>query len=210
MGKYAVLKSSLITYDWKSDDNHIFIHTKVKDQEYSLAVNVQSNVAISRMYYCLKTYPITPNPEQSRREQWLSYWVEQKDGIVYPYESRLTVKTALHYRDGWFEEREMVPAEDEDTFKARTSHRQIDLGKNELAGKLVLLLNHVMKEEDSFIVSTGVQWGPKQEKDWTFGFYPATGLHDIHENENGADGAIFFYDMKEKKVTGVFTKFVRI
>ena len=220
--KYRLLKCYPTEYDTRKDDNHIYIHAVADDEDYSLAINVQSNVTVSRLYYCVKEYSYIPGKTENGEvaengalaqtdpviDSFIRECSSMEDGLHIP-------KQALNYGgDDLVKAADMQPAESDEVFDyAYVNGRWIprrhpmDTVTNKLSEVIVKNARLSMDHPASFIVAVGRLWGPKDEEDWTFGFTPAQGIHDIHANDDGRDGALFFFHPNEEKVTAVYTRF---
>ena len=200
---YAFLSSRPIEYNNSDDDNHIYIHMLAGKEHFTVAVNVESNTCESRLYYAVKEYSAADVNEN----KYLREYIDRAEGLYlkdnFPRSLRLD-----YWEQKWVTADEMIPAE------IRHS------ADNDLGKILVEHTKSAMSDDKAKIITLGQLWGPKDERDWTFGFRPAQGIHDVHCNQSspmnsrwiaddrpGRDGAIFFFLPSEEKVVGVFTMF---
>lgn len=199
-----LLKSYPIAIDTLSDDNHIYIQTVADDKDYSIGINVCSNVEPHLMQYVLKEYEETDFKEDSQEHKLFKLFHQRKEG---QYTVRSNSGPRIDYQSQqWFAEEEM-----------KTATRQKD-ANNQLGQAIVDLINRAMEEPEAYIVAFGRAWGPYKEADRTFGFTPARGLHDVHCNrwngygkrkasEEYLDGAMFVWLPSKGRFTGVFCQF---
>ncbi|MCR4801466.1 MAG: DUF2278 family protein [Lachnospiraceae bacterium] len=197
-----LLKSYPVAIDTLSDDNHIYIQTVANDKDYSVGINVCSNVAPHVMWYALKEYSLDELDKNSLEYHLLKNIHKMQEG---EYDLAHYENLAIDYeKQQWFSKDEL-----------QLATRKKD-ANNQLGTKLGHLLQLAMKEPEAYVAAFGKGWGPFQEKDRTFGFYPARGVHDVHCNRyNGygkkkndlKDGALFVWIPSKQKFIGVFCLF---
>ena len=202
MKKYSLLKAYPIAYDEFSDDNHFFIHALAGNEDYSLAVNVESNTRETVLKYEVRTYG------EQELLSLLHLSKELKDSLY--RQDRGEMKHYLDYYE-----------QDLASFNAAEKEEIPEENRIILSEKLKELTEKAIASPSAYTIAYGALWGPKaQETDRTFGFRPAQGLHDIHCNQKSPvgspfaasdvphkDGAIFFIYPEEKKAVGVYTAF---
>ena len=200
---YALISSKPIEYNNVDDDNHIYIHSVARDEHYTVAVNVESNTTETCLCYAVKEYDV----KAVRGNKLLYSYIGMAEGLY--FREKLSRNLRLDYwKQDWVTKEEMIPAE------VRHS------ANNDLGKILVELAEKSIADPKAKIITLGKMFGPKDEADWTFGFRPAQGVHDVHCNQCSpigsrwstydkpySDGAIFFVLPKEEKVVGVFTMF---
>ena len=199
---YTILKSYPIALDNLYDNNHIYIQSVANNQDYSIGINVCSNIDPHVMWYVVKEYEENVFEAESKEKEIITYITRMKEGKCW-----LEDEFVLSYeQQRWFTREELQLA---------TSSKEPN---NELGCRLMGIVSAAMADPNAYIVVFGQSWGPKEVEDRTFGFYPAQGIHDVHCNQyNGhmsqkrdvteGDGALFVHFPEEKKLIGVFCLF---
>ncbi|MFZ5479039.1 MAG: DUF2278 family protein [Myxococcota bacterium] len=193
---YGVLKGRPIDRRFgSSTNNHYQIHIADENDDWRIAINVQSKDGSQVEYAVLRhfAHPITARlPELGQGFTRLPQ--AQKMGLDY-------------IRSNLADPRDFRP------LPASAPGPDNDL--NELVDQFV---QRAMAEEDAMVYAFGDRWGPENKKDKIFGFKPGNGIHDIHmnqgnsgqfANQNGVyqDGALLFHFPGENLWVAILLKF---
>lgn len=201
---YAVLKGRPVGIRFGSGASpHYQIHVVIGDEDYRIAVNVQSGDG-SDVEFLLRSrfdHPITADLE--RLEPGLHPLPPRPGGLALDY-----------VRANLLQPQDMMPLP------------AVAAGPdNDLNEKLDHYVQRALADEDAVIFAFGETWGPEPKKpDQYFGFRPGRGIHDIHMNQgnpappagkrpwfedNGPwqDGGLIFRFPRQDQWTSMFMKF---
>ena len=160
---YAVLKGRPVGIRLGSGQSpHYQIHVVVGDEDYRIAVNVQSGDG-SEVEFLLRSrfdHPVTA--QLAELQAGLHSQPPGPGGIALDY-----------IRGNLLHPQEMVP------LPAVAGGPDNDLNE-----KLDHYVQRALSDEDAMVYAFGETWGPEPGKpDKYFGFRPGRGIHDIHMNQ---------------------------
>ena len=161
--KYSVLKGRPIAIRFGSSSSpHYQIHVVAGEEDYRIAVNVQSGDG-SEVEYLIRSrfdHPITA--ELAELDPGLHTLPPQPGGPGLDY-----------IRGNLLQPQEMTPLPAEAPGP-----------DNDLNEKLDHYVQRALADEEAVIYAFGATWGPEPKKpDQYFGFRPGRGIHDIHMNQ---------------------------
>jgi uncharacterized protein YukJ len=197
---YAVLRGRPLAarIETADDSPHYQIHVRAANQEFRVAVNVQSIDHSSLLYSADEQFGNTTLTNAlSRVAKGLTSIKHQPGGLALDYQRGGLVDKA-HMQS--------VPANRPGP-------------DNDLNDRLNHFVQRAIQDASIELYAIGEAWGPERAADKVFHFKPGRGIHNIHMNqgndpghthEDGVwqDGALFIHVPKEQRWVAIFLAFV--
>ena len=197
LNQYGVLKGSAIDRRLGSGANpHYQIHIVDNDQDFRIAVNVQSQDK-SEVEYVVDSHFSHPLLEKlNELPLGFNKLKSEPNGLALDF-----------IRGNLVDPKKFVPLP--------ISAPGPD---NDLNEKLDQYVQRAMADETALLYAFGQRWGPESVKDKIFGFKPGNGVHDIHmnqgndpghKNDDGVwqDGGLIFHFPKTNQFVAIFLRF---
>lgn len=196
---YGVLKGRPVNRRPGTTANaHYQIHLVDDDDDYRIAVNVQSQISPSELEFLIDDrfrHPIT--------DELLALPMG-----FHPLPRRPGGMALDFIRGNLFDPARMRPLP-----------FNVPGPDNDLNEAIDRLIGPALSDEDALVYAFGERWGPERStKDKIFGFLPGNGIHDIHMNQGNAgrfvdqdgvwqDGALLVHFPRDDRWMAVFLKF---
>ena len=159
---YSVLKGRPIAIRHGSGNSpHYQIHVVAGDDDFRIAVNVQSADGSEVEYLVRPRFDHPIIPDLAALPQALRAAPARPGGIALDY-----------IRGNLMQPQEMLPLP--------VSAPGPDNDLNEALDRFV---QRALADEEALIYAFGETWGPERQADRYFGFRPGRGIHDVHMNQ---------------------------